>query len=105
MSKLHWLAFTKLSGIGGATARCLLERFGSIEAAWDAPDEEWCEVPRITPKMASGRRTICLDALENELALLADEGLRVVTWEDDDYPANLRPVGDAPPLLFVRGTL
>jgi DNA processing protein len=44
-------------------------------------------------------------ALEAELASLADEGLQVVTWDDEDYPANLRLVHDAPPVLFVRGEL
>ena len=44
-------------------------------------------------------------ALEAGLASLADDGLQVVTWDDEDYPANLRLVHDAPPVLFVRGEL
>lgn len=29
----------------------------------------------------------------------------VITFQDPSYPANLLPLSDAPPLLFVRGTL
>jgi DNA processing protein len=32
-----------------------------------------------------------------------DEGIQVLTWDDDEYPDNLRSVGDAPPVLYVRG--
>jgi DNA processing protein len=32
-------------------------------------------------------------------------GVSVITHSDSDYPANLLPFDDAPPLLFVRGAL
>jgi DNA processing protein len=105
MSRIHWLAFNSITGVGGVTARRLIERFGSIEAAFAAPDEELLAVPRFTAGMVARLRGIRLEALESELAELADEGLQVLTWDDEGYPANLRQVSDAPPLLFVRGAL
>jgi DNA processing protein len=105
MSKLHWLALSAVSSIGGATARKLLERFGSVAAVFEAEAEELLAIPRVTAESVARLRSLSLDAIEDELALLADEGLQVVTWDDDEYPANLRPVSDAPPLLFVRGEL
>ncbi|MBI4758364.1 MAG: DNA-protecting protein DprA [Chloroflexi bacterium] len=105
MSKLHWLALSAIPGIGGVTARKLVERFGSAEAVLNAPDEELKRMPRITAEVVARLQMVSLDVLEAELAALAEEGLQVVTWDDADYPLNLRQVGDAPPVLFVRGDL
>jgi DNA processing protein len=105
MSKEHWLALSAVPGVGGVTARRLVERFGGVEAVWDAPDAELLRVPRITPEIIARLRAISLDALETELAALADEGLDVITWDDAEYPARLREIGDAPMLLYVRGEL
>lgn len=105
MSKVHWLALSTLSGVGGVTARRLLGRFGSIEAVFEARDEELESVPRFTAATVAQLRALSLDALEAELASLSDEGLDVLTWDDDDYPANLLPLRSAPPVLFVRGDL
>lgn len=103
--KVHWLALSTLRGVGGATIRKLLERFGSVEAIFDAPDAELLRVPRITPDVVARLRAISLNDLEAELTSLADEGLQVLTWDDAIYPTNLRQVQDAPPLLFMRGEL
>jgi DNA processing protein len=103
--KVHWLALSTLRGVGGVTIRKLLERFGSVEAIFDAPDSDLLRVPRITPEIVARLRAISLSDLEAELTSLSDEGLQVITWDDAIYPANLRPVPDAPPLLFVRGEL
>jgi len=105
MSKLHWLALVSLPGIGGATGRKLVERFGSIEAAFEASEAALAAVPRLNAGLVARLRMISLAAVEDELASLADEGLGVLTWDDADYPANLRPLPDAPPALFVRGDL
>ncbi len=105
MSKLHWLALVSLPGIGGATGRKLIERFGSIEAAFEASDAALAAVPRLNADLVARLRAISLEIVEAELASLADEGLHVLTWDDADYPANLRPLSDAPPALFVRGDL
>ncbi len=105
MSTIHWLALHSLSGIGGVTARSLLERFGHVEAVFAAPDEALLAVPRFTPAMLQRLRAVSLEATAAELRALAAEGLQVLTWDDAAYPANLRTVRDAPPLLFVRGEL
>ncbi|HEX3426242.1 MAG TPA: DNA-processing protein DprA, partial [Acidimicrobiales bacterium] len=41
--------------------------------------------------------------VDHELTLAAAAGARLVTVLDDDYPANLRPVRDLPPFLFLLG--
>lgn len=105
MSKLHWLALVSLPGIGGATGRKLIERFGSIEAAFAASDAELARVPRLNAELVARLRAVSLAAIEAELASLADEGLGVLTWDDRAYPANLRNLPDAPPVLFTRGEL
>jgi len=105
MSKTHWLALAAVPGVGGVTFRRLVERFGSVEAAFDAPEDELLQVPRFTQDMIERMRAISLDALDEEWLSLSQEGLDVLTWEEEAYPANLRDLRDAPPLLFVRGSL
>ena len=105
MGKEHWLALSSVPGIGGVTARRLIERFGNVEAVFDAAEEELLQVPRITQETVARLRAVSLDALEAELASLSGDNLDIVTWDDDDYPANLRSLNDAPPLLFVQGDL
>jgi DNA processing protein len=38
-----------------------------------------------------------------DLALLETGGLTLLSFEDPDYPENLREIPDPPPILFVRG--
>jgi len=56
----------------------------------------------------NGLRAVSLEALEAEIMSLSEEDIQVVTWDDEEYPANLRLIksgAPGPPLLFVRGDL
>ncbi|WP_055532948.1 DNA-processing protein DprA [Streptomyces graminilatus] len=43
--------------------------------------------------------------VDDELAAAGKAGARLVTVLDEDYPANLRVIGNLPPFLFYRGEL
>lgn len=105
MTTIHWLALTLTPGIGGATARKLLDRFGDIEKIFEVPREELAEIPRITPQIADKLLSISFERLETELLSLDEEGIDVLTWDDDRFPNRLRALTDAPLILFARGAL
>jgi DNA processing protein len=105
MSNVHWLALTTVNGIGGVTARKLIERFGDVEAIFEAAPEDLIEIPRMTETMAAQMLAVPIEQLENELLSLNDEGVDLLTWDDDRFPALLRPLPDAPMVLFMRGAL
>jgi DNA processing protein len=105
MAKAHWLALTTVAGLGGVTARKLLERFGDVEAVFAASPEELIEIPRVTETMAAQILAAPIEQLEDELLSLSDEGIDLLTWDDDRFPARLRSLPDAPMVLFKRGTL
>jgi len=105
MSTVHYLALASVSGIGGVTMRKLIQRFGSVEAVFEASADQLCQVPRVTSDMAQRLLAVDLDHMEEELSFLSDNDIDVLTWDDDSYPANLRAANDAPPLLFVCGNL
>lgn len=105
MSKSHYMALSTIPGVGGVTARKLLERFGSLQGAFAALDDELLSVPRVTPEIVAGMREADLDGLEEGLEALDREGIAVLTWEDDGYPANLLEARDSPYLLYAVGEL
>ncbi|MCZ7573130.1 MAG: DNA-processing protein DprA [Ardenticatenaceae bacterium] len=103
--RIYWVAFNRVSGIGPARVRSLLDKFGGLEAAWYADAwaigragldrrsiESWLET----------RRTLDLAAEQARLEAL---GVQVLIWTDTDYPALLRQIPSAPPVLYVRGAL
>ncbi|HLF27315.1 MAG TPA: DNA-processing protein DprA [Anaerolineae bacterium] len=105
MTTVHWLALATLPGIGAVTARKLLERFGDVESIFVASLADLIEIPRITPTLAGQLLAMSIEPLETELLSLSDEGIDLLTWDDDRFPAHLRALPDAPLVLFVRGTL
>jgi DNA processing protein len=105
MSRAHWLALACLSGIGSATARRLLARFGDIASVFAASPEELEQVPRMTPLRAEQLLAVPIERLEAELLSLDDEGIDLLTWDDERFPAHLRALRDAPLVLFMQGSL
>ncbi len=105
MTSAHWLALTALSGIGGVTARRLIERFGDIEAVFAAAPDELAQVPRVTLPLARQLLAAPIEQLEAELLSLNDEGIDLLTWDDARFPAYLRALPDAPLVLFMRGAI
>jgi len=103
--KKYWVALATTTGIGPRTFAALVERFGSPREVFRASEDELLQVPRVTAEMAGELRACDFDQIENELYALSEEGIAVITLEDNAYPANLAFIPDAPPVLFVRGAL
>jgi DNA processing protein len=104
-SKAYWIGFNKVSGIGPTRLKALLTLCGSIEAAWKASIQQMQQAGldrRSQQNLLEARRS--LDLLQSwRQAERAD--VTVFTWDDPDYPANLREIDAPPPVLYVRGAL
>jgi DNA processing protein len=102
----YWLGFNKTKGIGPLRLRALVEHFGSAQTAWAASQAALRASnildDRSLYSLLHTRPTLDLDA---ELRKLDKLGIRVLTLDDADYPAELRKITDPPPVLYVRGTL
>ena len=103
--KKYHVALATVNGIGPRTFAALVEQFGSPREVFRASEEELLAVPRVTAETVALLRECDFDAIENELYALSEEGIVVLTRDDDAYPTNLALILDAPPVLFVRGAL
>lgn len=102
----YWVALTRVPRLGSARFR-LLESFfqGDLSAAWEAPARELraAGVGRaVAQAIVSARETSSPD---QELSRLRDAGIAAINWHDPAYPQRLRETDDAPPVMYVRGTL
>ncbi len=90
--------------VGAVRIARLMRAFGSAAAAWSASEVALAAIPGIGARVAARivRRRQQVD-VDRELSRAADAGVRVVTWLDPGYPAGLRTLRDAPPVLYLRG--
>lgn len=97
--RLDRLRLIRSENIGPVTFRRLMARFGTASAAIEA-----------LPALASrgGRRSyrVCsVSDAEQEIRRIAKAGARLVTDVEPSYPALLRAIPDAPPLISVKGDI
>lgn len=103
--KRYWVGFNFVKGIGAVRFRALLDFFGSLELAWEAPREALINAglsPKIVEHLQQVRSQISLEKIWERLQNL---GIDVLTWQDEKYPTRLREIDQPPPVLYVRGCL
>ncbi len=94
-----------VSGLGRARYKQLIERFGSWTQVMKASVGELMTVPHINAEIAGAiRRSPELDA-GAEIEAAQKLGVKLIAYTDPEYPANLRPIDDAPLLLYSMGTM
>jgi DNA processing protein len=103
--KKYWVGFNRISGIGPARMRRLIDEFGGIEAAWKTTKAGYLGIGlhrKLVEDILTTQRQIDLDAEMNKLAAL---GIEVLTWEDIQYPGRLFELDTSPPVLYVWGRI
>jgi DNA processing protein len=95
--RFDWLRLWRSESIGPRTFRILINRFGSARAALEA-------LPRLE---LSGKRAriASIEEIEREFALAEACGALFIALGEENYPALLRKIDTAPPIVAVRGAL
>ncbi len=101
----YWVGFNLVQGIGPMRLRALLEAFGDVRSAWEAPESALRELG--LPRRARNNllRVRHQEDLDAHLKRMERAGAYALTWDSPDYPALLQQLPDAPPILFVRGEI
>jgi DNA processing protein len=103
--RLAYLALTQVPGLGPARLTALLDACHTPLGAHSAPFAFLCTIPDITPACATAIKATPL-ATGRHLAEAVDRiGARILVPDDADFPAPLRTIPDAPPVLFALGDL
>lgn len=88
---LDYIQLINSANIGPVTFYKLLRQYGSAEAALAA--------------LPAGRRTFSRSAAQKEFELARRQNIRLLAFDDPEYPENLRAAEDAPPVIYVRGQI
>lgn len=94
--RLSWLRLLRSESVGPRSFRALMSRFGSADAVLKA-------LPGLARRSGKPIRIATQAEGEREMAAAHRHGVRLVALGEDDYPAALREIDSAPPLLAVRG--
>ncbi len=98
--RIAWLRLIRSDNVGPATFRDLINHFGSAEAALDA-------LPELSRRGGSTRaiRIATIADAEREIDIAHRFGARFIGIGEPDYPAALRQIDAAPPLIAAKGDL
>jgi DNA processing protein len=103
--KPYWVGFNHVKGIGAVRFKNILDYFGKLEIAWQAPTDAYLSLGlpgKILDNFVQIRQSIDLERIMDRLN---QQGIQVITWEDDEYPRRLREINQPPPVLYVKGAI
>jgi DNA processing protein len=103
--KRYWMAFNLVKGIGSARMRLLLDHFGAAQAAWEASPAE-LEAAGLSAKLAEAVAQVRSSGQVDQVwDSIQEQGITLLTWEDEAYPRRLKEIDQPPPVLYLRGRL
>lgn len=101
-----WLKLIRAEGVGPVTFRRLLDHFGAFDRVFGASAAQLARVEGIGFKTAEKiARTRNRFDPAPELEQAAAAGVFLIHWDDPRYPPPLKSIPDAPPVLYVKGSL
>jgi len=102
---LYLHALNSVEGIGRKTLLALVEHFGSARVAWNAETGDLSRVinnEKTLRALCSMRENTDIPQLH---AQLESEHIRILSFNDTEYPPLLKEIYDYPVLLYIRGSI
>jgi DNA processing protein len=103
LTMAQWVALSLIPNLGSRRIAALLDHYGSLAAILEASDAALRAVPGIGPKLAAAIRAVDVARTVSEIAGWQADGIAILLRGDDGYPAALKALDNAPPVLFRRG--
>ncbi len=97
-----WLALR--CGPANTEFRFLLDKYGSAYDLFGTDDAELEQLP-ISPRLRAALSDKSLQEAHRIATYCRENGVGILFWTDEQYPASLRPLRDPPALLYYRGRL
>lgn len=101
--KKYWVGFNLIKGIGAVRMQGLVAYFGDLESAWGADPLSLAESglgAKVVERVLAARQKVNLDQVWEKIQ---SQGIKILTWQDSEYPARLKEIDQPPPVLYVRG--
>jgi DNA processing protein len=100
----YWLAWSQVAGVGPILIDRLQQRFGTLEAAWNADPQALLSIDRVGNQSLS--KIVAARAKIDPDKLLVTHSIANPHWwarSDPDYPRLLSEIPSAPSILYYRG--
>jgi len=94
-----------LPAVGAQRFNKLMERFGSAEQALQAPKSDWRSLGIPMEACNARHANEVKQQVAGALSWLEGKEHHLLMWDAENYPSLLAELPDAPPLLFVSGSL
>lgn len=104
-NQIYFNAFNQISQIGPVRFRKLLNFFPNLKTAWQASPGELQKAgleESIVQKILEARTQI---DPENEYGKLEKLQIKLITFQDENYPKLLQEIPNPPAVLYLRGEL
>ena len=98
----NWLTLLHTPGIGPSTFHTLLDHFGSADAVLNASNSELSGLSLKNDTISALNHQERPD-ITADLDWASEPEHHIITSADERYPAQLKDLTDAPPVLYVRG--
>ncbi|MCA1762017.1 MAG: DNA-processing protein DprA [Cryomorphaceae bacterium] len=100
----YQLVLSKVEGVGVISARKLIKHFGTAREVLTLSTRDLMQVQGMSLGRASAIGSFSgFDLIEREMEFAAERGIRLLSFQDPDYPRRLNHCADAPVVLFKRG--
>ena len=105
-SLLYWVALNMVPDISARQFHTLIAFYQKdLKKSFLAKASELSKIPRITPRTVEAIEAskLLLNRAEVELKNAAKRGIKLICFDDMDYPDSLKEIHDPPALLYVQG--
>ena len=102
-----WFALASVDGVGPMRIKRLINRFGTIEAVFDAELSEIARVPLFNPLLATRilKARMRVAEFRRHLKWFNSRGIDILCIEEAGYPTRLKEISNAPAILCKKGNL
>ena len=106
MNTKYWTAFASVNQLDSTFVQRLYEYFGNVETAFNANLSDLKQIEGLSVRQAENfiEKKKGVNP-EQTLEFVLNKGIKVITFEDENYPYMLKQISNPPMWLFYKGDL